>query len=140
VEGIAVSNGNNRSRAERSNAVAILASFMVISAGLAGAIVVCTIATPDPKYSIPAAIGIFLLIALLPFNAMRERSREPVKIRVKGPGLFKRFKDWAFGGRGDDEKPEPKMWKRRKSKRPAEGETVFVPEGAEQRPRAPFMG
>ena len=131
-----MSNGK-RSRAERSNAVAILASFIVISAGLAGAIVVCTISAPDPKYAIPAAVGVFLLIAVLPFNAMRERSRDPVKLHVKGPGLFRRLKDWAFSPR-DDEKPEPKIWKRRKHKTSA-GPSVFVPEGHEA-PKAPFMG
>jgi hypothetical protein len=126
-----------RSRAERSNAVAILASFIVIAAGLCGAIVVCTISAPDPKYAIPAAIGVFLLIAALPFNAMRERSRDPVKLRAPGPGLFRRFKDWAFSGNRDDEKPEPRTWKRRKNK-PQHAQSVFVPEG--EQTKAPFMG
>jgi hypothetical protein len=138
MEGFSMGDGK-RSRSERTNAVAILASFMVISAGLAGAIVVCTIAAPDPKYAIPAAIGVFLLIAVLPFNAMRERSRDPVKLRVKGPGVFRWLKDW-FGGRKDEEKPEPKTWKRRRGPKSGEGPSIFVPEGAEQQPKAPFMG
>jgi hypothetical protein len=130
----------SRSRAERSNGVAILASFLVIACGLAGAIVVCTISAPDPKYAIPAAIGVFLLIAALPFNAMRERAREPVKIHIKGPGLLRRFSNWMFRSKGDDETPEPKTWKRRKQPTATSRESVFVPEGQELPPKAPFMG
>ena len=126
-----------QSRAERSNGVAILASFFVIAFGLAGAIVVCTISAPDPKFAIPAAIAVFILIAVLPFNAMRERSRDPMRVYVKGPGLFRRLKDWAFGSKGDDEKPEPRTWKRRKHT--AAANSVFVPEGQEVH-KAPFMG
>jgi hypothetical protein len=128
----------NRSRAERSNGVAILASFLVIAFGLAGAIVVCTISAPDPKFAIPAAIGVFLLIAVLPFNAMRERSRDPMKVYVKGPGFFRRLKDWALRTKTDDEKPEPRMWKRRK-RTGSSANSVFVPEGQEVH-KAPFMG
>jgi len=123
-----------KSRAERSNGVAVLASFFVIAFGLAGAIVVCTISAPDPKYAIPAAVGVFLLIAVLPFNAMRERSRDPMKVYVKGPSMFRRFKDWAFGGR-DDDKPEPRTWKRRKPSKSAQA-SVFVPDGQDIHPPA----
>lgn len=123
-----------KSRAERSNGVALLASLFVIAFGLCGAIVVCTIAAPDPKYAIPAAVGVFLLIALLPINAMRERNRDPMRQYVKGPSLFRRFKDWAFGGR-DDDQPQPKMWKRRKTSK-SSSESVFVPDGQELRPPA----
>jgi hypothetical protein len=130
--------GEKRSRAERSNSVAILASFLVIACGLAGAVVVCTISAPDPKYAIPAAIGLFLLIAALPFNALRERSRDPMRVYVKGPGLFRRLKDWAFSSR-DDEKPEPKMWKRRRVRNSQAANSVFVPE-AQDAQKAPFMG
>jgi len=128
-----------RSRAERSNGVAILASFLVIAVGLAGAVVVCTISAPDPKFAIPAAIGLFLLIAALPFNAMRERSRDPMRVYVKGPGPFRRLKDWAFSSRGDDDKPEPKMWKRRRTRSAPTADSVFVPEVQEAH-KAPFMG
>jgi hypothetical protein len=127
-----------RSRAERSNGVAILASFLVIAVGLAGAVVVCTISAPDPRYAIPAAIGLFLLIAALPFNAMRERSRDSTRVYVKGPGIFRRLKDWAFSPR-DEEKPEPRTWKRRKVRTTQAANSVFVPEGQEAH-KAPFMG
>jgi hypothetical protein len=126
-----------KSRAERSNGVALIASFFVIAFGLAGTIVVCTISAPDPKYAIPAAVGVFLLIALLPINAMRERNRDPMRQYVKGPSLFRRFKDWAFSGNSGDDQPEPRTWKRRKPSKSSQA-SVFVPDGAEIRP--PTMG
>jgi hypothetical protein len=57
---------------------------------------------------------------------------------VKGPGIFRRLKDWAFSPR-DEEKPEPKTWKRRKVRTTQAANSVFVPEGQEAH-KAPFMG
>ena len=123
-----------KSRAERSNGIALIASLFVVAFGLAGAIVVCTISAPDPKYAIPAAIGVFLLIAMLPINAMRDRNRDPMRRYVKRPSLFSRLKTWVFSRRNDDE-PEPKTWKRRKPSKSAAG-SVFVPDGQEVQPPA----
>ena len=124
-----------KSRAEKSNGIALLASLFVIAFGLAAAIIVCTISAPDPKYAIPAAIGVFLLIAVLPINALRDRNRDSMRQYVKGPSLFARLKGWLFSGRGGDDKPEPKTWKRRKPVKTS-SESVFVPEGQEAHPPA----
>ena len=123
-----------KSRAEKSNAIALIASLFVVAFGLAGTIVVCTISAPDPKYAIPIAIGVFLLIAMLPINALRDRNSDPMRRYVKRPSLFSRLKTWAFTKRNDDA-PEPRTWKRRKPSKSAAG-SVFVPDGQEVQPPA----
>ena len=116
----------DRSRAERSNAIGLLASFIVVAAGLAAAIVISTIAAPEPHIAIGVAVAVFLLIAAFPISSSIKRNRDASRVYHHEESIFMRA--WnRLMGKSTDEKVEIRPWKVKRRKRtPQNAESIFI--------------
>lgn len=134
-----MANRVGKSRAERSNALALLASFLVVLLGLAAALLVCTISAPDPGWAMAAAVAVFALIAALPLSSMRARQRvddlrpKENTLRLCWLWLCSRFRR-ADGG----DATEPKVWKRKRVCPGPDG-GVFRPDVGDGRDHPPCV-
>jgi hypothetical protein len=116
----------DRSRAERSNAIGLLASFIVVAAGLCGAIVISTIAAPEPHIAIGAAIAVFLLIAAFPISSSIKRNRDASRVYHHDESIFMRAWNRLIG-KTTGEKVEIRPWKVKRRKRiPQNAESIFL--------------
>ena len=80
-----------RSRTERSNAVGLMASYLVILTGLCGVLVIGGFAAPKPDAAVLAAVALFAGIALIPAVVMRRGRGNPAFSRQPEP-LWQRIR------------------------------------------------
>ena len=98
-------------RLERKNLLSLMASFVVITAGMAAGIVIAIISAPDTKLAVGIVVGLFAGIALIPLIALL-----PAKHNL--PGSAKKESLWSLIKsvfvREEEKQVEIKTWKRKR--------------------------
>jgi hypothetical protein len=109
---------SHHSHRARRFSVALVFSFLLIAESLAAVMVIATASAPDPTFGVAAAIGVFMLIGIVPLWFLRAANKSPWAVR-------ERHSFWkslgAFFRRSEPKRiPGRKYWKRKRNAVPPE--------------------